>query len=127
MDVTKDYVDTQLRAQGRCPRFAEVLHGLGRIRDQIAAQNAISTERFTHLSSEVTYARSAAERAATAAVNTKWKILAAAIGVVAIILTGWALWSQSIVPSHGYSEHVRCNEQALHQSGVCLGVVADAA
>ena len=106
VDVTmKEYVDAQdakTRAQNDA-RFAEVLAGLNKIDANLNAHGAVVLQRFSTIEGELKTTKEAAEQAElnsseakSAASNTKWNILATAVGVVAVLLAAWAIWVQGM-------------------------------
>jgi hypothetical protein len=87
MDVTKDYVDAQderTRAQNDA-RFAEVLAGISKIEVRVEG-----------LTASINEARSAAQRAETAAANIKWNTLFIGVSLFAIVVGVMSYWIQGI-------------------------------
>lgn len=87
----------------RDARFAEVLAGLNKIDANLNAHGAVVLQRFSTIEGELKTTKEAAEQAErnsseakSAASNTKWNILATAVGVVAVLLAAWAIWVQGM-------------------------------
>lgn len=97
-DPTREEIDAKLAAvEARLETKLVGIDGkLDRLADQITMSSSSVTSKLETVAEQTKDARDSARQAQSAASGIKWHIIYTAIGVIAIIVAMWGIWTQGI-------------------------------